>query len=242
MKKRGSHVGRVLSFVIFIIFVSFLYTTLQPAIKDEKSKEYFLEYLRIELNENLSIKVKGFNLAIISGTNKKCIVLEDFFNFTEETKKIIINDVNESSKENISISESEKNNAVFRRQSKNSDFFKIYYSEEFEEIGDRKTEGCIVLKKDEDYEISGNFINKKIYIKKLNELIKDYNADYIKTKTKLSIPEGIDFGFAFELENSTIIQTKEIRTDKNIYAEQYPIQYLNNNAEIKSGFLTIRVW
>ena len=50
--KRGSHVGVVLSFVMFVTFLIFLYSILEPQLKVERDKEAFLEYLKRDLVQN----------------------------------------------------------------------------------------------------------------------------------------------------------------------------------------------
>lgn len=49
MNKKGSHVGMMLSFVIFITFIVFLYSILQPLLTMRQNKEFALESLKIEL-------------------------------------------------------------------------------------------------------------------------------------------------------------------------------------------------
>ncbi len=59
MNKRGSHVGMMISFVIFITFLVFLYSILQPVIKTRQDKELVLDSLKTELlnmlNETTSV-------------------------------------------------------------------------------------------------------------------------------------------------------------------------------------------
>ena len=48
-KKGGTHVGMMLSFVIFITFITFLYTIIQPSIQVQKSKQVTLDVLKENL-------------------------------------------------------------------------------------------------------------------------------------------------------------------------------------------------
>jgi len=57
LSKRGSHVGFILSFVIFVLFILFLYTTIQPAIKIQKEKTLFIDYLKDVLVENFTVNL-----------------------------------------------------------------------------------------------------------------------------------------------------------------------------------------
>ena len=49
MEKKGSHVGIMLSFVIFVTFLVFLYSVIQPIIKTGQEKKISLDSLKIEL-------------------------------------------------------------------------------------------------------------------------------------------------------------------------------------------------
>ncbi|MCK4647518.1 hypothetical protein KAT24_01145 [Candidatus Pacearchaeota archaeon] len=53
MDKKGSHVGMMLSFVIFVTFLVFLYSILQPVIKIRQDKKLILDSLIIELAKML---------------------------------------------------------------------------------------------------------------------------------------------------------------------------------------------
>ena len=52
-KKGGTHVGFILSFVIFVTFLIFLYSMLIEPTKTNQDKQYLLENLRINLIENI---------------------------------------------------------------------------------------------------------------------------------------------------------------------------------------------
>src|SRR5690606_17204328 len=82
MNKKGSHVGMVLSFVIFVIFLVFTISILQPAVKQEKDKRALLEYLKNELANELSDQL---NTTVIelknSQGNANCITLSGLGNF-----------------------------------------------------------------------------------------------------------------------------------------------------------------
>ena len=51
---RGSHVGVVISFVIFVTFLTFLYAILQPAIKLSGDEPGTLKYIEEKIIENTS--------------------------------------------------------------------------------------------------------------------------------------------------------------------------------------------
>jgi len=76
----------------------------------------------------------------------------------------------------------------------------------------------------------------------LAEFIKDKN-NYEAVKKRLEIPSGDEFGFIFEDGNREIIaKTEEKEITTNIFVEEIPIQYIDNQANKKPGFLRIKVW
>ena len=53
--RKGSHVGVVVSFVVFVTFLVFLYLIIQPATIRERDKQYILDYLKLNLVSNSTI-------------------------------------------------------------------------------------------------------------------------------------------------------------------------------------------
>ena len=61
MKKRGSHVGVMLSFAIFLTFLIFLFVALEPAITSGQNKKSVLNYLKIELPKMFNSSLTEIN-------------------------------------------------------------------------------------------------------------------------------------------------------------------------------------
>ena len=60
MNKRGSHVGVILSFAIFITFMVFLYFIIEPAIRIQGDKQNILDNLERELLEKFSANLTTY--------------------------------------------------------------------------------------------------------------------------------------------------------------------------------------
>jgi hypothetical protein len=69
-----------------------------------------------------------------------------------------------------------------------------------------------------------------------------YKLNYNELKTGLKISPGNEFGFEFTLSNGTKITAMNDLPTQNIYAEDLPVQYIDGNANILSGFINIKVW
>lgn len=118
-------------------------------------------------------------------------------------------------------------------------FFRIYTSPKLDPIG-RGTppSDCDNF----PYEIGSVYSGKYAFESSVRELIEQYNENYSAVKENLDISPSNDFSFSLKLSDGTIIEaTQEINT-KNIYAQETPIQYIDEDANIKSGYLTTKLW
>lgn len=239
MKKRGSHVGMVLSFVVFITFLVFLYSVVEPAIKTQKDEKAILNYLRTELIKKISANLTSVSIIINDTVPGNCIQLENFTNEAEIGSKLIV----KNNSGNIFTAKISGNNLFVDRESSGNIFFKIYFSEEFEETEEGTMEGCENLNKEAgDYKIGLIRTEKNIFEVKIIKLIEKYNIDYENLKNELKIPSGNDFGFGFICNNGTVIETGEKDLSTNIYTEETPITYIDEDASILSGFIKTKIW
>ncbi|MBA7696918.1 hypothetical protein ES703_105572 [subsurface metagenome] len=122
-------------------------------------------------------------------------------------------------------------------------FFKIYNSEEFEELDVGTMEKCNNLRrKEKEYIVGLIRTDEYIFETKIIDLRDEYETSYENLKNELNIPIGSEFGFSFTYSNKTIIGTSEKNVSTSVYAEEIPIQYIDREASTSSGFINIRVW
>lgn len=228
--KKGSHVGIVLSFVIFITFLIFIYTILQPEIRIQKDKEAFLDYLKIELMEEISTDLTS--ISVNSGAAGSCLEFKNLAKDTEINSHLIVKD----ELGNIVQSEISDDNLCIE----GNGFFKIYHSEKFEESTD-SVSGCNLVKV-EDYTIGLVRTEEYVFDTKVIDLIEDYENNPNNLRSKLKVPIGSEFGFGLTYSDETKIGTEEKEISTNIYAEEIPVQYIDSEANINLGFINIQVW
>ena len=252
MKKRGSHVGVVLSFVIFVTFLIFLYSIVEPTITTQRDKESLLDYLKIELMERFSTDLTTATISI----NRTWYVYNcvKLMNLTEEIEIdshiIVKNKLGNISKANIS--ESDNTDLFIDRENTQEVFFKIYNSEEFEELNETTISPCTELEKDEigwgghaiGYSVGLVRTDEYVFEEKIVRLIGEYEieAGYENLKDELKIPLGSEFGFGLTYSNETKIGTEEKNMSTNIYVREIPVQYVDKEANINLGFINIQVW
>ena len=240
--KKGSHVGVALSFIVFVTFLIFLYSVLEPTIKTQGDKQSLLNYLERELIENFSMSLTTSTLSINAVAPQNCIEIENLMLELGIDSRIIVK--NES--EDISqayISEGDSDNLLIDRSDSENKFFKIYQSEEFEELETSTINPCRKLKKeDKEYSLGLTRTDGYIFEKKVTKLIEKYEEDYESLKEELNIPLGSEFGFSFTYSDGTITGTEEKDVSTSIYVAEIPMQYIDENSNLLSGFINIRVW
>ena len=238
--KKGTHVGKIISFIVFIVFITFTYIVLQPTVKIEKNKQALLDHLKLTLNENLTIKIKIFSVSLLNPVSENCIQLKDFTAYTKKNITFAVHNFTGSNKDSgVSLN---KNNLVINKSLLTEDFFKVFYSKDFNDVPVFNSSSCATLTENLNYSIKAITSDRKIYDENIRKLIYLYSSNYSGLKEYFKIPRGNEFGFLFEYENGTIIETPGMPEIQNIYAEQIPIQYITKDAYVESGFLTIKVW
>jgi len=229
--KRGSHVGMMLSFVVFVIFLIFLYTIIEPTTR--KDKQYLLDYLKTELKKNLSADLTSISVSINEEIREECVNLKALLEKTEFENPIVIKD----SKGILEHEISEKDLLI---EEPNDNFFKIYYSEKFQEQ-EENLENCQVIN---DYAIGLIKTERYIFEEKIFELINKYKEDYDNLKKEFKIPDENDFSFSFTDSAEMITETegKNAPSSQSVYAEQFLIQYFDGEANILTGSLKTKIW
>jgi len=231
--KKGSHVGVVLSFVVFVTFLIFLYSVLEPSIKTDEDKKSILAYLKTALVEDLSANFTDSSIVVDEGHSytQNCFKINKFK--TGELG-IIVKDAGglvdyELQGNNIKIKHGEDK------------FFNIYYSEEFGTAMGSLTV-CENLRIN-DYSIGLVKTNEYVFKSKINDFITEHVTDVEAQRERLKIPDNIEFGIEFEDQMQTrTLTTQDREPTTNIYIEEIPIQYVDEDASLKFGKLRVKIW
>jgi hypothetical protein len=234
MNKKGTHVGVILSFLIFVTFLAFLYSITAPATTIERGKLDSLNYIKGELLNEFTEDLTSITLKISSS---KCL---SFNEFDSELANWGIVAKNEDGEIIPSHKDGSKTEVDFDEEGT----MMLYYSKEFGEGTD--LDPCDNAVEGTDYEILIFRTTENIFGKRI-ENISDYineNADnYEEMKERLKVPFGDEFGYNFkDSEGNVLASANDREVSVDIYAEEVPIQYLDNEANINPGFLSVRVW
>lgn len=238
--KRGSHIGVMLSFVVFTTFLIFLYAIIQPEIRNQENKNPILDDLESEIIKKISI-----DLDIVSVYTNDTQITDtciDLVNFSSA-----VNDSYVRVKDRLG----NTLNQEFRPGRKDlriefagteRKFFKVYGSSEFSSTETLVGGVCEALTKGNNYTLGITKTNNIIYEKKVVNTSIEYQTNYEGLKNTLNFPEDSDFDFRFITQNNTIIGPLEKDVKTSIYSKETPIIYIDDNGNILLGVLNIKVW
>ena len=228
-----SHVGVVLSFVIFITFIMFIYIIIKPAIGTENNQN-LLDHLKDALIENVSAELKSVSV-LIDGNFQTCVRLNGFFDDIIEERVIVRN--NDEKVPDAKISGQD----LFVQRTGDEVFLKVYRSEEFDLV-DGTISPCQPVG-----EGSGGYIlglirtEKNIFEKSILQLIENYNNHYESLKDGLNIARN-EFRLNFTYADGTSIATEEKDVLVDVFVDEFPIQYISEDAVRELGSLNVGIW
>lgn len=245
MGKRGSHIDIVLSFVIFVSLLIFIFSVFAPKIGTQSDKQVMIDYLKAKLINNFTSNLTTFTIQITDTIkpNADCVRINGIVNDIraqgiDETKLIIKNE-----SDNILNYDVSGNSLIVGTGKGFSGFLKFYHSKDLESslcttcgLG-----GC--GENINGYEIGLiREINIPILFN-IRTIAAKYNSDYEGLKSELGLPPGTEFAFIFVANDGTTIVAEPTEIPKtNVYTEEIPVMYSDNEGNILEGFLIIKVW
>lgn len=230
--RRGSHVGVILSFVIFVSFVVFVYIVLQPTVVQE-NKDGLLEFVKNGIvRESSASLVTG--AASIPDNGLSCVQLEGFFSENDISERIIAKDENDNT---LEVGTTGSGVTHLRLNINGGRFFRFYTSNEFEGI--TSSSGC----DPKGYFIGGVKNDSYVFESKIGALISKYNSNYSGLASDLGIPSANGFSFSFNNSEGIEISTGEAEVSgTGTFAKDFPIQYVTGSTGFEIGKINVRVW
>jgi len=243
MKRSSSHVGTVLSFVIFIVFLVFVFTIIEPAIKTQNSKQTLLDFLKLSLTDKLQTTDEPLVTLIITlseGGSKDCSKVTAGFikKLVDDGELLLLKD----DLDNIINYDTRGGQFIIDIPSDYSGTLRVYYGSEVDDsLIDLGEPSCDVVKTTTGYIIEES---EQIFSKSMFDLLLEFGEKYDLLKQELGIPNDSEFTFSFLLANGSIIEPENVVIpNTNVYASTVPVQYFDVTAsELQIGLLTIKVW
>ena len=228
-KKAGTHVGVILSFVIFVTFLIFMMVFIQPPTKEKETKTSALNALKVNLEKETSEEITTL-LVHNQVSTANCVYVDESSLNLGSTNSTV-----KDADEGIIESKREGGNIYFDNTGGNN-FFKVIYSEEdFTSIELSDTIDC------EPAVINAHTNKKEILESKIVETINFYETNYSDLKQTMNLAFDEDFSIQFEYSNKTIIGQESTGRKTNIYSSKFQILYLDKNADLKIGNFIISI-
>jgi hypothetical protein len=237
--KRGSHVGVVVSFMLFVAFILFIILILEPALRTEQTRDVFLQGVENNVINKSSAVLKTVTISVDSSVSSSCVSISSFFDDFGFDERIVINS-EEGDEIGSSVSDIDSSALQIERNSNSENLLKIHNSEVFSSISSSSV-SCESVSEGSGYNVG--ITKKGIYIfeDRISGLISDY-SDYDLLREELNVPNGTDLGIAFFYQNGSSIETFDSEPTTNIYVDETPVEYVDNSGRVLSGRLRIRIW
>ncbi|MFQ5531364.1 MAG: hypothetical protein ACE5ES_01985 [Candidatus Nanoarchaeia archaeon] len=246
--KRGTHVGVVLSFVVFVTFLIFLFSILEPVINIQQGKENVLNGLEAELIEYISSDLTEATISLNTSSINKTYDSgppEQFYDC------INISHIANTSISNLTVKNNEGKIVAINYTTQylkinwtdnSKDFFKLYYTNESLNNVLLVPIVCTNIKEGKNYTIGLVKTDNYPFESKIIDLNNEYNINYAGLKQNLKMGTNDEFWFSFTNSSGITINPPEKNTSREIFAKEITIQYVDINADIQSGFINLRVW
>lgn len=227
--KRGiSHIEIMISFVIFLGFLIFLLTFLNPF--HSKLPNSLIGWVESEMVEEMEETSYSISITLIKDIESNCFRLEDIPHFKE--CEVVVRD------ESNSILKAENYGGVLTIE-KSGEFYMAYCSDILSE--NRGLSGCVSLFL-EDYELGVLNEKKVLSREKIQKLVDDYYKNYELTKDRFNIPSTMDYAFILTESSNRYEAVKEQKKTSDQIAKTIKVEVLNEDATVEQGSLTIMIW
>lgn len=236
--KKGSHVGVVISFLVFVTFLIFLQILLEPALRTEQNRDILLEGVKSDVINASSSTLKIATVSVSSGVTSNCVSIASFLDeFGFDSRIVVLSE--EGNVVNSSLA-SDSNTLQMNRASTSESLLKIYNSDVFGAL-QSGTISCQAITEGSGYTLGISKEKDYVFEEKIVGFIEDY-SNYSKLKSDLNVPNNTDLGIEFVYWNGTVINTTEKDVTTNIYVDEQQINYVSESGKILSGKLRIKVW
>lgn len=225
--KKGTHMGVIISFVIFVAFIVFLIVILNPSAKMKNTGKQTIDSLEIKIKNYVSAEITSFILSPPQASSNCFTLNESSYNLSEFNVSV-------RNQDNVLSNIYREPNYLYIEKSVPDTMYKVDYSPNYLYSDSfSNPNNC------KDLIINSIRKTNKILEPKIISLIEEQDNDYLNLKQTFNIPSEKEFGIGFEFENSTIIGKPVPEKKKSTYVKKFQVIYLDVNAQEKVGnFIT----
>lgn len=227
INKKGSHVSMVLSFILFVVALVFIYIIASSAVVRPDPVKNEISNLGDNVLNKITSEVFVFRV-YRSDAGASCFSFAEPVNTFSNPETVALNNSGP-------VASSISGNDVL--VDAGTGFVKVYFSDLIKNQVNLTTTGCSAVIPDS--------IRKESVIleSQILSLMSNLSSNYSQTKEELEIPTSMDFDLMFEYKNGTtldFLSSKEPNTE--IYAKELNLFFLSNSGVEDSGKLIIKLW
>lgn len=230
--KKGSHVGMILSFSLFIVFIFFLYFIFEPSLKSSDEKKLALESIETKLFEKLETDFVEI-LVTNASSSADCIRVSNIF---DKTDYVIAKDV-----EGSIVPYNLAGSSIYVNWNSGLNRIKLYGANN---LSNKTSDAVDITSCVGGSNIESINRQKYVSVLGLNQIITDYDNNYDELRNELGINFDYEFEFRFEDVNGNLLNaTKGVNPNMiDVYARTIPVVYFDGEANIFPGSVYLRVW
>ncbi len=233
--KKGSHLGIVLSFALFIITLIFFLSILKPSINFSDEREG----LSIILKEKIIEDLKS-NLTVLTLSNESARLSENCLEINLESLNLSYGGYSLVKDKNGEIKDSNLVGDILSIMWQGENLFKVYFSDDF--LEEQTASGLGACGEAEAVNVKKEKVIFENSIINLANDIED-EGEYENIKERYKIPDKFNFDFNFDYNNGTSVKSDdEISRETSVYVQRVPISFVDSQANTKQGELIIKIW
>jgi len=230
--KRGTHVGVVLSFILFLTFLTFMFAMIRFPFSIEQKKEVSLDLIKENIIESLSSDVTTILIA-----NTSVNVGEDCLRMSETDLTLAGDNFISKDKDLNTFNSKRESGILYVDWTDSQSFFKIYYTPSGFTLY-----SSLTCTSSGNAEIKNIKQSEEIFESKIIEKLYEYSSDYEALKEEIGVSTTNEFKFQFEYENQTTIGENMTDIKTNIYLKKYQIDYFDVDGNKEIGGLLVYLW
>lgn len=237
--KKGSHVGLIISFMIFVTFMFFVMVIIQPSFNTNKDKKALGLGIEEKIIEKCSLELSSATIVLKSSVSANCISFVSIISDLNLSSGIIVKNV-AGSVVPSSVSLSNQNTLQLNRASITEEFFKIYSGTGFDSLS-AESLSCQIVAESSGYEIGIVKKEKFLFESQIESKIELY-SNYALLRGDFSLPKSTDAQIDFEYNNGTRISTGVDTPTTNVFVSEKTIEYISRQGDILPGKIIVKIW
>ena len=217
--RKASHIGMMISFIVFILFLIFIFIILEPSVNLIREKENYFEYLEKQLIEKFSSEMITISVDSPTVFAGSCIKI-DLIDLDLGNGGFVISDVGnynlDGTNLNVDLTED----------------FIAYYSEGFD-LNNGALSGC--------EEVNISFIRKNNYIFK-SKIEDAFDLENFEAGFNLTGINDFSFELLDNVKENIVGEVSNEEISSEVVVKDVSVEYVDTDANINVGYLRIKIW